>query len=157
MEMNYYLSRNKEENDISSELILSIIQQNQEFKNLLLEQNKTIIELSKTNQITNTNSHNNVNSNNKTFNLQLFLNETCKDAMNITEFIDSIQLQLSDLENVGKLGYVNGISKIIINKLNALEETKRPIHCTDPKREILYVKDENIWKKDNENNENYDR
>ena len=126
-----------------------LIKENSDLKSLMIE---AIKKDNNTNNITTTanNSHN--NSHNKTFNLQFFLNETCKDAMNIMDFVDSIQLKLSDLEDVGKLGYVNGISKILINNLNALEETKRPIHCTDSKREILYVKDENIWKKDNENN-----
>jgi hypothetical protein len=134
------------ENDINKkdELIDYLIKENQEFKNLILEIIKK--DTYNTNNINNSNT----NSHNKTFNLQLFLNETCKDAMNITDFVDSIQLQLSDLENVGRVGYVNGISKIIIKSLNALDETKRPIHCTDTKREVLYVKDENIWQKDND-------
>jgi hypothetical protein len=102
--------------------------------------------------ITNTVNSHNINSNNKTFNLNLFLNETCKDAMNITDFVDSLKLQLSDLENVGKLGYVNGISNIIVKKLNSLDENKRPIHCADKKREVLYVKDQDKWEKENENN-----
>jgi hypothetical protein len=130
---------NKKEETNDKELIM-----------LLIKQNTELLELVK-NGTQNTNINSNNNSHNKTFNLQFFLNETCKDAMNITDFVDSIQLQLSDLENVGRLGYVNGISKIIIKNLNALDETKRPIHCTDTKREILYVKDEDIWKKDNDN------
>ena len=97
--------------------------------------------------ITNTNSHN------KTFNLNMFLNETCKDAMNITEFVDSIKFQLSDLEKVGELGYVKGISNIIVKNLNALDITKRPVHCADKKREVLYVKDDNKWEKENDENE----
>jgi hypothetical protein len=96
------------------------------------------------------NSFNNNNSNNKTFNLQFFLNETCKDAMNIMDFVESIKLQLSDLENVGKLGFVEGISNIITNNLKALDVTQRPVHCTDNKREVLYVKDENKWEKEDE-------
>jgi hypothetical protein len=130
------------------EFMKYLIKENSDLKSLMIEAIKK--DNNNTNNITTSNSHN--NSHNKTFNLQFFLNETCKDAMNIMDFVDSIQLKLSDLEDVGKLGYVNGISKILINNLNALEETKRPIHCTDSKREILYVKDENIWKKDNENN-----
>ena len=78
------------------------------------------------------------------------MNETCKDAMNISDFIDSIKLQLSDLENMGKLGYVEGISNIIIKNLNALEVEKRPVHCSDVKREIMYVKDEDTWEKESE-------
>ena len=93
------------------------------------------------------NSHN--NSYNKTFNMQFFLNETCKDAMNIMDFVNSMTLEFSDLEDVGKLGYVEGISNIIIRKLNALDIHKRPIHCSDAKREIMYVKDENVWEKEN--------
>jgi hypothetical protein len=96
------------------------------------------------------NNNNTINSHNKTFNLQFFLNETCKDAMNIMDFVDSIKLQLSDLENVGKIGYVEGISNIIVKNLNSLDETKRPVHCTDSKREVMYVKDEDKWEKENE-------
>ena len=99
------------------------------------------------------NSNNTItNSNNKTFNLNVFLNEECKDAMNIMEFVDSLQLQLSDLETVGRLGFVNGISDIIIKNLKALDIHKRPVHCTDLKREVIYVKDENQWEKEAENN-----
>ena len=137
-------------NNISPELILNIIQQNQEFKDLLLEQNKTIIELSKNTTTNNTNT--NINSNNKTFNLQVFLNETCKDAMNIMDFVDSIKIQLSDIESIGELGYVNGMSKLIIKHLNALEENMRPVHCSDPKRDSLYVKDKNVWEKEDPEN-----
>jgi len=71
--------------------------------------------------------------------------------MNIMDFVDSLKLQLSDLENVGKLGYVNGLSNIIVKNLNALDVRKRPVHCSDPKREILYIKDENKWEKENDN------
>jgi hypothetical protein len=129
------------------QLILMLIKQNSEliketseFKNMMIEVIKN-----GTYNTTHTNSHN------KTFNLQFFLNETCKDAMNITDFVDSVKLQLSDLENVGKIGYVEGISNIIVKNLNSLDETKRPIHCTDTKREVMYIKDENKWEKENEN------
>jgi hypothetical protein len=71
--------------------------------------------------------------------------------MNIMDFVDSLKLQLSDLENLGKLGYVDGISKIIVQNLKSLDETKRPVHCTDSKREVMYVKDDNKWEKENEN------
>jgi hypothetical protein len=93
------------------------------------------------------------NNNNKTFNLQFFLNEQCKDAMNLTEFVDSMQLEFSDLEDVGKLGYVEGISKIMIRKLNELDVYKRPIHCSDAKREIMYVKEDNVWEKETNTND----
>jgi hypothetical protein len=138
------------ENNITPELIIEIIKQNQEFKNLLLEQNKTIIELSKNNSTNINNS--NINSNNKSFNLNFFLNETCKNAMNIMDFVDSIKIQLSDVESIGELGYVNGMSKLIIKHLNALEENMRPVHCSDPKRESLYVKDANVWEKEDPEN-----
>ena len=137
-------------NEITPELIMSVLQQNKELQKMLIEQGKTIMELSKNSSNTNI-SNNNINSHNKTFNLQFFLNETCKDAMNIMDFVDSIKLQLSDLENVGKLGYVDGISKIIVRNLNSLDETKRPVHCTDSKREVMYIKDEDKWEKENEN------
>ena len=128
------------------QLILMLIKQNSElikdtseFKNMMMEVIKN-----GTNNTTHTNSHN------KSFNLNFFLNETCKDAMNIMDFVDSIKIQLSDLENVGKLGYVQGISKIIVNNLNLLDETKRPVHCADSKREVMYIKDEDKWEKENE-------
>jgi ribosomal protein L37AE/L43A len=113
---------------------------------------ESIVELCKNVPHNTTNSHNN-NSNNKSFNLQFFLNETCKDAMNIMDFVDSIKLQLSDLERVGELGYVEGISNIIVKNLNNLDVTQRPVHCTDKKREVLYVKDEDKWEKEDESKE----
>jgi hypothetical protein len=119
-------------------LVLSILKQNNDFQELIIEQNKTILELSKNNQINN--SHNTTttnNSHNKSFNLQFFLNETCKDAMNITDFVDSIKLQLSDLINIGEIGYVEGISNIITTKLKSLDVTQRPIHCADKERSII--------------------
>ena len=119
------------------ELIMTLLQQNNQLQN-------HIIELCKEKSITN------INSNNKTFNLNVFLNETCKNAMNITDFVNSIKLQLSDLEKVGELGYVEGISKIILKNLNALDITLRPIHCTDKKRETMYIKDEDKWEKEDE-------
>ena len=126
-------------------LVLDVVKQNQELTNKIVDICKTSI----TTNISNTN----INSHNKTFNLQFFLNETCKNAMNITDFVDSLQLQLSDLETVGKLGYVEGLSSIIVKNLNALDETARPIHCTDKKRETFYIKDEDKWEKeDGENN-----
>jgi len=136
--------QNPENPDKKDELINYLIKENQEFKNLILEIVKK--DTTTNNNITNTNSHN------KTFNLQFFLNETCKDAMNIMDFVDSIKIQLSDLEKVGKLGFVEGISNIIVKNLNSLDESKRPVHCTDSKREVMYVKDENKWEKENETN-----
>jgi Txe/YoeB family toxin of Txe-Axe toxin-antitoxin module len=117
---------------------------------MLIKQNTELLEVIK-NGTHNTDSHNTTtNSYNKAFNLQFFLNETCKDAMNIMDFVDSIQLQLSDLERVGEKGYIDGISNIIIQNLKGLDVSQRPVHCTDKKRETIYVKDENIWEKDEE-------
>jgi hypothetical protein len=132
----------------SVELIKYLMQENSEFKQMLIEQNKQMIQIAK-----NAGTHNNTintNSHNKSFNMNFFLNETCKDAMNIMDFVNSIKIQLSDLENFGKLGYVQGISKIIVNNLNLLDETKRPVHCADSKREVMYIKDEDKWEKENE-------
>ena len=129
------------------QLILMLIKQNadlikdtSEFKNMMMEVIKN-----GTHNTINTNSHN------KSFNLNVFLNETCKDAMNIMDFVNSLKIELSDLENVGSVGYVSGISSIIVKNLNLLDETKRPVHCADTKREVMYVKDDNKWEKDNEN------
>jgi hypothetical protein len=138
---------NEQQNE-SVDLIKYLMKENSEFKQMIIEQNKQMIEISKNNSITN---NGNINSNNKTFNLQVFLNETCKDAMNIMDFVNSLKIELSDLENVGNVGYVNGISSIIVKNLNLLDETKRPVHCADTKREVMYVKDDNKWEKDNEN------
>jgi hypothetical protein len=125
------------------ELILTLIQQNSQLQN-------QIIELCKTTNNTIITNNGNINSNNKTFNLNVFLNETCKDAMNIMDFVDSINLQLSDLESFGKLGYVEGISSIIVKNLKEMDVHKRPVHCSDSKREVMYIKDDNKWEKLNE-------
>ena len=118
---------------------------------MLLKQNSELLGIVKngTNQVTN-NTNTNCMNNNKTFNLQIFLNETCKDAMNITDFVESIKLQLSDLEKVGEIGYVQGISNIITTNLKALDITQRPVHCTDKKRETMYIKDEDKWEKEDD-------
>jgi hypothetical protein len=99
---------------------------------------------------TNTCINNGNISYNKTFNLNIFLNEQCKDAMNIMDFVESLKLQISDLESVGKLGFVEGISNIIVRNLKALDVHKRPVHCSDTKREVLYIKDEDKWEKENQ-------
>jgi hypothetical protein len=137
---------NHQNNDITNltNLISELVKTNTDIQ-------KSVIELCK-NTTTNNIVNNNINSNNKTFNLQVFLNETCKDAMNISDFVESVKLQVSDLENVGKVGYIEGISNIIIKNLQEMDIEKRPIHCTDQKREVMYVKDENIWEKEDENN-----
>ena len=131
-------------------LILDVVKSNSELQKQNQDFQQQMLELCK-NGINN-NSVNQVNSNNKTFNLNVFLNEQCKDAMNIMEFVDSIKLDLSDAEMVGKLGYINGISNIIIKHLKALDVHMRPVHCTDLKRETLYVKYQDVWEKEGDDN-----
>ena len=123
------------------DLILMLIKENSEMKNMMMK----VIE-NGTHNTTNTTTH--TNSHNKAFNLNFFLNETCKDAMNIGDFVDSLKLQLSDLEKVGEAGYIEGITSIIVKNLKALDITKRPVHCTDKKRETIYIKDADKWEKD---------
>jgi hypothetical protein len=116
---------------------------------MLVKQNSELMGVIKNG--THNNSHNtNNNSHNKTFNLNFFLNETCKDAMNITDFVSSVKLSLEDLEHTGRQGYIDGISNIILKNLNNLEHYKRPIHCSDSKREVLYIKDNDKWEKEGE-------
>ena len=116
---------------------------------MLVKQNSQLMDVIKNGTNNINHSHNN-NSLNKTFNLQFFLNETCKDAMNIGEFVSSIKPQLADLEITGRLGYVEGVSKIILNNLKTLNIHDRPIHCSDQKREVIYIKDNNEWTKEQE-------
>ena len=130
-----------------SNLVLEVMKNNTELQKQMFELCKATT-TANSHHVTNSNNM----SNNKTFNLQFFLNETCKDAMNIMDFVDSLQVQLTDLESVGELGFVNGIAKLIIKNLNALDETERPVHCSDLKRETLYVKDENKWEKEDSGN-----
>jgi hypothetical protein len=113
---------------------------------MLIKQNSELMEILKngTNNICN----NTVNSHNKTFNLQVFLNETCKDAMNMSEFIDTIELNLKDVEDIGENGYVNGVSDVLIRSLKAIEVRKRPVHCTDLKRNVVYIKENDVWEKE---------
>jgi hypothetical protein len=120
-------------------IIMHLLKQNSELQQSLIAMSK---EKSVTNNINTNNSHN------KTFNLQVFLNETCKDALNIQDFVSSIQFNLEDLENTGRKGYIEGISNIILKNLNRLEQYLRPIHCSDYKREVLYIKDNNKWEKE---------
>jgi hypothetical protein len=135
---------------INTDLIMEFLQQSKDMQKLLIEQNRelqnTVVELSKKQTITNNYQQNNITNNN--FNLNLFLNEQCKDAINITDFIESIQLTVSDLEATGRLGYVPGISRILVNKLKELDVYTRPLHCTDLKRETVYVKNNNSWEKE---------
>jgi hypothetical protein len=129
-------------------LVLHLLKQNTDL------QNKIIDMVSNTNNtnISHNNSHNNTNnSHNKTFNLQFFLNETCKNAMNITDFVSSIKMELEDLEYTGRTNYVEGISSIVIKNLNNVEKQLRPLHCSDYKREVLYIKNNDEWTKESDN------
>jgi hypothetical protein len=123
-------------------LVVDLVKSNQDLQKQMLEvcknNNNTVINTS--------------NSHNKTFNLQVFLNEECKDAMNLTDFMNSFQLQLEDLEKVGTMGYVDGVSNIILKKLREMDVNKRPMHCSDAKREIMYIKEEDKWEKEGLNN-----
>ena len=121
--------------------MMQLIKQNQEFKEL-------IIELSKKDTTTNNNT---INNNNQKFNLNFFLNNTCKDAMNMSEFIENMEVQFEDIENIGRDGYVAGMTNMIMSRIKNLEVTKRPMHCTDLKRETIYIKDNNVWEKDDNN------
>jgi hypothetical protein len=120
---------------------------------MLVKQNTELMDILKngTNNTNNNNTNTNCMNNNKTFNLQFFLNETCKDAMNITDFVESIKLQLCDLEKLGEVGYIEGLSNIITSNLKVMDITERPVHCTDKKRETIYIKDDNQWEKEDDN------
>ena len=146
-----------------TQILLDMIKKDENVKEYLMEQNKQLIcQLSEQNktlmeqntklfEIAQTNNKvgtvNNINSNNK-FNINVFLNETCKDALNLTDFVNQINLSISDLEETGKLGYAEGISQVFIKNLNDIDYNKRPIHCSDSKREILYIKDDDQWVKE---------
>lgn len=136
--------KKKEDDEQLSSAIMTLIKQNQDLQKQLLEiakENKNIIN--------NTNTTNNT-SNTNHFNLQVFLNETCKDALNMVDFVKLMRIELSDLEAIGRLGYTDGVSRIFVNGLKELDANKRPIHCSDLKREILYIKEDDVWEKDTE-------
>ena len=136
----FLVKKEKEEPKEQSDLVTFLLKENSELKGMILEVCKNMKSIT----TTNTNS----NNNNTTFNLQFFLNETCKDAINLSEFVDTIKLELTDLENVGSKGYVAGISDIILKNLKPLDVTMRPVHCSDVKRVVVYVKEENVWSND---------
>jgi hypothetical protein len=145
--------------EITTELVLQLIKENRETQKLFMEQSQNMQQQNNTltnivqdvvkNGVNNNNSHNTTtNSHNKAFNINLFLNETCKEAINMSDFVSSIKMNLDDLEHTGRKGYIEGISNIIIRNLNDLEQHHRPIHCSDNKREILYIKDNDKWEKE---------
>ena len=128
-------------------LVIEVVKNNSEFQKQMFDMCRNM----QASIITNCNN----TTNNNTFNLQVFLNEYCKDAMNISEFVDSFDLQIDDLENVGRVGYIEGISNIIINKIKDMDVNKRPIHCSDLKREIIYIKDDDVWEREDANNSKF--
>jgi len=137
--------------DKDADMIWTLVKQNQEFKDMMMEQQKFMMEMAqKSNSTIQNITNNNImqNTQNNQFNLQFFLNETCKNAMNINQFIDSIQIQLEDLDYTGKHGFVKGISNVIVRELKALDQTVRPLHCSDEKREVIYIKTNDVWEKD---------
>lgn len=138
------LEKNLEKEEGKIDLVTFLLKENSELKGMILEVCKNMKSI--------TTNNTNSNNNNTTFNLQFFLNETCKDAINLSEFVDSIKLELKDLENVGSKGYVMGISDIILKNLKPLDVTMRPVHCSDLKREVVYVKEENVWSNDGKEN-----
>jgi hypothetical protein len=134
--------------------VLLLLKQNQEFKTLMVEQyeknqelQQQLVDAVKNNKGSITNN-NTTNNNHQRFNLNFFLNDTCKDAMNITDFLGNMDVNVDELEYIGHHGYVNGMTKMIMDRLKDMDVTKRPIHCTDVKRETMYIKDKDEWCKD---------
>jgi hypothetical protein len=139
----------KKENSFDKEmLIIQLLKQNQELQKSLIDLSKNAVNVNNNNN--NNNNNNTNNSHNKTFNLQFFLNEECKDALNISEFVSLIKVELEDLETTGRLGYVEGVSRIMNKNLKELDVNKRPIHCSDLKRETLYIKNDDQWTKEDD-------
>lgn len=139
-----YATNEQKQKLFSDEMVLELIKQNKELQMFLIEHTKIY-------QINNTMT--NSNNTNNTFNLQVFLNETCKNAMNLTDFVNSLNVTINDLEETGRIGYSDGITNIIVKGLKDLDVCERPIHCSDVKRETIYVKEEDVWQKD----ENHDK
>jgi len=134
-------------------LVVELLKQNQEFKDLILEERREFQQIIKEmagnmgNNTVNNNNNTNINSNNK-FNLNVFLNEKCKNAMTLKDFVKSINISVQDFIETGERGFIDGISNIIVERINEMEIHDRPLHCTDLKRETVYIKDENKWEKD---------
>jgi len=135
----------------NDDLVEILLKENAEFKQMICDivKNITTNMATNINNISNTNSNNTMtNSNNNNFNLQVFLNETCKDAINMTDFINSFKITMSDLEETGRVGFVNGMSKMYNSNLDELDTHIRPFHCSDLKREVFYIKENNVWYKE---------
>ena len=150
---------------LDTDVIIDVLKQNQEFKTFIIEQSKHMQQTYNKNlelqqqlltavsdgKVVNNTVHNNSTTNhhnNQKFNLNFFLNTTCKDAINMSDFIETIEVQMNELENIGHNGYVAGMTDIILSRIKDLDVSKRPVHCTDLKREIMYIKDQNEWNKD---------
>jgi hypothetical protein len=140
------LKQNKEKEQNDKEMMMTILKENSELKTMILDMCKTMTATASSGTTNNNNTINNNTTNN--FNLNVFLNETCKDALNLTDFVSSLVVKLKDLEETAKFGYTEGVSRIFINGLNELEVNMRPIHCSDLKRETLYVKNDDKWTKE---------
>ena len=145
-ENNSLIEYHSNEESNLTKVILELVRENKDFKNMLIEQHKTMIEIAQKTSITN--NSNNTNSNNKQFNLNFFLNEQCKNAINLSEFVENVKLSLTELENVADMGYVDGVTQIFMNGLKDMDIYTRPLHCTDIKREIMHVRENNTWIKD---------
>jgi len=134
---------------ITSEMVLKLITQNTDLQKMMHEQNTKMCELMEKASVTKSKNVTNIVTQNN-FNLNVYLNEECKDALNLVEFVEGLKVSLSDLEETAKIGYTEGVSRIFINGLNELEVNKRPIHCSDGKREVLYIKESDEWSKEDE-------
>ena len=137
---NQELAKQNQETQLQNQ---EVTKQNQEVTKQNLELQKHVIELCKNGTHNTTN-----NNNNKSFNINLFLNEQCKNAINFHEFIENISVSREDLMNTGHLGFVGGVSKILIDQMKGLGINERPIHCTDLKRDTVYIKENNEWNKE---------
>ena len=141
MKCNYkkceFLETENEDDSTYKKMYMDIIEENKELRGMVKEMIPNIGN----------------NNNNKNFNINVFLNENCKDAVNLMDFVNGLQFKMEDVEDMGKLGFVEGTSKIFINGLKELEYTKRPVHCSDIKQETLYIKDNNMWEQDTDNND----
>jgi hypothetical protein len=133
--------------EFTPELIAMIMQNMQQ---MMIEQNKAMLEIAKNagNNNNNSNNNNTINNDNKSFNLNFFLNERCKNAMNLSDFVNGVDISLDDFEETGRIGYVEGLSRIFCKELQKLDIYERPIHCSDFKRETIYIRENNRWEKD---------
>jgi hypothetical protein len=139
------------DNEKVDKLVNYLMKENAEFKQLIIDQNKQMLDQNKQMvELAKNTGHNNITNNttNNSFNLNMYLNETCKDALNIMDFVNQLQVGIKDLEETGRLGFANGISRIFIDGLKQIDINNRPVHCSDLKREILYIKNNNEWNKE---------